>query len=48
MDSTGTGATDATGNTTKSGSSKNPLTQYREYRNRSRDLHRKHRGLMQW
>jgi hypothetical protein len=48
MDSTGTGATDATGNTSKSGSSKNPLTQYREYRNRSRDLHRKHRGLMQW
>jgi hypothetical protein len=52
-DSTATGGTDGTGNTGtgntgKSGSSKNPLTQYREYRNRSRDLHRKHRGLMQW
>lgn len=42
MDSTATGATG------KSNSSKNPLKQYREYRNRSRDLHRKHRGLMQW
>lgn len=42
MDSTATGAT------SKSNSSKNPLKQYREYRNRSRDLHRKHRGLMQW
>ncbi|KAK4157494.1 hypothetical protein C8A00DRAFT_29643 [Chaetomidium leptoderma] len=42
MDSTATGAT------SKSSSSKNPITQYREYRTRSRDLHRKHRGLMQW
>jgi hypothetical protein len=45
MDSTATGATGTTG---KSSSSKNPIKQYREYRNRSRDLHRKHRGLMQW
>jgi hypothetical protein len=45
MDSTATGAT---GTTSKSTSSKNPIKQYREYRNRSRDLHRKHRGLMQW
>ncbi|KAI0799413.1 hypothetical protein GGR55DRAFT_684027 [Xylaria sp. FL0064] len=29
-------------------SSKNPLTQYKDYRSRSRDLHRQHRGLMQW
>jgi hypothetical protein len=45
MDSAATGATGATSQST---SSKNPLKQYREYRNRSRDLHRKHRGLMQW
>lgn len=36
-----TGATDKTG-------SKNPIKQYKDYRSRSRDLHRKHRGLMQW
>jgi len=29
-------------------SSKNPIKQYKEYRSRSRDLHRQHRGLMQW
>ncbi|KAL2160081.1 hypothetical protein VTH06DRAFT_1736 [Thermothelomyces fergusii] len=29
-------------------SSKNPIKQYKDYRSRSRDLHRKHRGLMQW
>ncbi|KAK4122607.1 hypothetical protein N657DRAFT_575524 [Parathielavia appendiculata] len=45
MDSTATGAT---GTSNKSGSSKNPIKKYREYRNRSRDLHRQHRGLMQW
>ncbi|KAK3344000.1 hypothetical protein B0T25DRAFT_314295 [Lasiosphaeria hispida] len=32
---------------TKSSSSKNPIKQYKEYRSRSRDLHRQHRGLMQ-
>ncbi|KAI1826899.1 C2 domain-containing protein [Xylaria intraflava] len=31
-----------------SGSSKNPYTQYKDYKSRSRDLHRQHRGLMQW
>ncbi|SPQ27673.1 dd72ee82-fbca-4bc3-8468-06269e0ff8fc [Thermothielavioides terrestris] len=41
-------ATRATGTTGKTSSSKNPIKQYREYRSRSRDLHRKHRGLMQW
>ncbi|QBZ62083.1 hypothetical protein PoMZ_10957 [Pyricularia oryzae] len=33
---------------TSSGSSKNPIKQYKDYKGRSRDLHRKHRGLMQW
>ncbi len=28
--------------------SKNPITLYKDYRNRSRDLHRQQRGLMQW
>ncbi|KAL8346560.1 hypothetical protein RB598_000453 [Gaeumannomyces tritici] len=28
--------------------SKNPIKQYKDYKDRSRDLHRKHRGLMQW
>lgn len=28
--------------------SKNPIKQYKDYRSRSRDLHRQHRGLMQW
>ncbi|KAJ2906907.1 hypothetical protein MKZ38_009770 [Zalerion maritima] len=32
----------------ESGSSKNPIKQYKEYRSKSRDLHRNHRGLMQW
>ncbi|KAI1461104.1 hypothetical protein F4805DRAFT_414745 [Annulohypoxylon moriforme] len=30
------------------GSSKNPIKQYKDYKERSRDLHRQHRGLMQW
>ncbi|KAK3314945.1 hypothetical protein B0H66DRAFT_480712 [Apodospora peruviana] len=29
-------------------SSKNPIKNLKEYRSRSRDLHRQHRGLMQW
>lgn len=33
---------------TSSGSSKNPIKQYKDYKGRSRDLHRKHTGLMQW
>ncbi|KAM4066884.1 C2 domain-containing protein [Hirsutella rhossiliensis] len=30
------------------GSSKNPIKAYKDYKTRNRDLHRKHRGLMQW
>ena len=49
MDSTATGSTGATDMTSKSASSsKNPIKVYKDYRSRSRDLHRKHRGLMQW
>ncbi|KAI0181933.1 hypothetical protein GGR52DRAFT_568141 [Hypoxylon sp. FL1284] len=29
-------------------SSLNPVRQYKDYKERSRDLHRQHRGLMQW
>ncbi|KAL7624375.1 hypothetical protein AAE478_005939 [Parahypoxylon ruwenzoriense] len=32
----------------KSHGSRNPIKQYKDYRERSRDLHRQHRGLMQW
>ncbi|KJZ78801.1 hypothetical protein HIM_01574 [Hirsutella minnesotensis 3608] len=31
-----------------SGTSKNPIKAYKDYKSRNRDLHRKHRGLMQW
>ncbi|KAK0386888.1 hypothetical protein NLU13_5201 [Sarocladium strictum] len=46
------GSEDTTGTTgtmesTESGS-KNPYKQYKNYKERSRDLHRRHRGLMQW
>jgi hypothetical protein len=46
------GSEDTTGTTgtmesTESGS-KNPYKQYKGYKERSRDLHRRHRGLMQW
>ncbi|KAI0137408.1 hypothetical protein BJ170DRAFT_699423 [Xylariales sp. AK1849] len=34
--------------TTDTKSSKNPIKQYKEYKSKSRDLHRQHRGLMQW
>lgn len=34
--------------TTGSSGSKNPVKMYKDYRSRSRDLHRQHRGLMQW
>ncbi|KAI2642251.1 C2 domain-containing protein [Xylaria nigripes] len=40
--------TGAGGDEVGSGHSKNPLAQYKEYKSRSRDLHRQHRGLMQW
>ncbi|KAM7188049.1 hypothetical protein V8F33_010906 [Rhypophila sp. PSN 637] len=33
---------------TSQSSSKNPIKNFKEYRSRSRDLHRQHRGLMQW
>ena len=45
MDTTRTDATDATN---ASSSSKNPIKAVKDYRTRSRDLHRKQRGLMQW
>ncbi|VBB77881.1 Putative protein similar to meiotically up-regulated gene 190 protein of Schizosaccharomyces pombe [Podospora comata] len=35
-------------NTARSSSSKNPIKQYKDYKERKRDLHRQHRGLMQW
>ena len=45
-------STDSTGKRSRasstSGSSKNPIKAYRDYRSRSRDLHRQQRGLMQW
>lgn len=43
-----TNQTSSSGHSRKSSSSKNPVTAYKEYRNKSRDLHRQHRGLMQW
>ncbi|KAI1439000.1 C2 domain-containing protein [Xylaria sp. CBS 124048] len=36
------------GGSPDSGHKKNPLAQYKQYKSRSRDLHRQHRGLMQW
>ncbi|KAK4228461.1 hypothetical protein QBC38DRAFT_153165 [Podospora fimiseda] len=42
MDMTISQATQASTN------SKNPIKVYKDYRSRSRDLHRQHRGLMQW
>ena len=45
--SAATGATGATSATRKSTSS-SPVQAFKDYRERSRDLHRKHRGLMQW
>ncbi|XXG97691.1 hypothetical protein Hte_003998 [Hypoxylon texense] len=48
----GSALTKTTTATTESGrsgrSSMNPVRQYRDYKERSRDLHRQHRGLMQW
>ncbi|KAI2473387.1 hypothetical protein F4781DRAFT_189862 [Annulohypoxylon bovei var. microspora] len=45
----GEALTQATTNSSKkSRSSKNPIKQYKDYKERSRDLHRQHRGLMQW
>lgn len=39
---------DSARTTGSSGGSKNPVKMYKDYRSRSRDLHRQHRGLMQW
>ena len=41
-------ASQATDATDASHKSHNPISAYKDYRTRSRDLHRKHRGLMQW
>jgi len=46
--STGCSSTDSTGSTAVSNNSKNPIKQFKEYRSKSRDLHRTHRGMMQW
>ncbi|KAI1841973.1 hypothetical protein JX265_003020 [Neoarthrinium moseri] len=43
-----THATSGSANSQASKSSKNPIKQYKEYKSKSRDLHRQHRGLMQW
>ena len=45
-----TQATTDTMDSTESGGggSKNPVKAYKGYKDRSRDLHRRHRGLMQW
>ncbi|PHH73567.1 hypothetical protein CDD80_3731 [Ophiocordyceps camponoti-rufipedis] len=43
------GESESSSSSTHDGSgSKNPLTLYKTYTARNRDLHRKHRGLMQW
>lgn len=43
-----TNQTTSSGHSRKSSSSKNPVAAYKDYRSKSRDLHRQHRGLMQW
>lgn len=45
--SSGAGSSDS-GVSVHSKNSKNPIAQYKDYMSRSRDLHRQHRGLMQW
>ncbi|CAK7233903.1 hypothetical protein SBRCBS47491_008768 [Sporothrix bragantina] len=46
---TNTDATSTSGSRRKSISSiTHPVQQYKDYKSRSRDLHRRHRGLMQW
>ncbi|EFX06372.1 c2 domain containing protein [Grosmannia clavigera kw1407] len=44
------GTSGASGSSAASGggSSLNPVKKYKDFKDRSRDLHRKHRGLMQW
>lgn len=47
--STSTDGTSVSGSRRKSISSiTNPIKQYKDYKTRNRDLHRRHRGLMQW
>ncbi|KAL1900887.1 hypothetical protein Sste5346_001948 [Sporothrix stenoceras] len=49
QNSTSTDGTSISGSRRKSISSiTNPIKQYKEYKTRNRDLHRRHRGLMQW
>ncbi|KAK3387230.1 hypothetical protein B0H63DRAFT_153745 [Podospora didyma] len=48
VDTQATGTTGATDPTINRTNSKNPYKQYKDYKSRSRDLHRQHRGLMQW
>lgn len=47
LDSQATGTTSGS-QKSSGGSSLNPIKKYKDYKERSRDLHRKHRGLMQW
>ncbi|KAI2632415.1 hypothetical protein GGR54DRAFT_34546 [Hypoxylon sp. NC1633] len=44
----GSALTTGTADSGKSRSSRNPIRQYKDYKEKSRDLHRQHRGLMQW
>ncbi|KAI0602224.1 hypothetical protein F4775DRAFT_536116 [Biscogniauxia sp. FL1348] len=46
--SNATGTSSGSAASTKTKGSKNPIKQYKDYKTRSRDLHRQHRGLMQW
>lgn len=48
VDTTMTGTTTASTNSSGKNSSLNPVKQYKDYKSRSRDLHRHQRGLMQW
>jgi hypothetical protein len=41
-------ATNTSKKSSASTGSKNPIRAYKNYKEKSRDLHRKHRGLMQW
>ncbi|KAF4981572.1 hypothetical protein FZEAL_2638 [Fusarium zealandicum] len=48
VDTNATTGTSGTSGSQASTSSKNPIKKIKSYRSDSRDLHRKHRGLMQW
>ncbi|KAI1471913.1 uncharacterized protein F4812DRAFT_198905 [Daldinia caldariorum] len=47
-DGSSSAGTTSTSSTHSRASSLNPIAQYKSYKERSRDLHRQHRGLMQW